>query len=377
MGILDETQFIERIQFFDGERLFADDLQGLEAFNREMRWLHNQSLHQPGIGKGFAVTGKKGDKQVRIGAGYAIDSTGREIVLTHDMILPVPPVASEPDGSPITYDLTVSYPDDASLKEAETRNGVCAQPGVIRLREEPVFCWARLGAATGQPVDVGIKNDILSGARIIIAQVEVLNCQLNKDVSVAQRLSARPPVQPYIRCGLDDTKWKTWTISDVFLQNQVIPLAAEGTATLAGATASATAASFSAEVFPAFISPIGLTATVDTSSAGFLTTPAYTARIDGPRIKQVNTGGSGASNVLNIAVDGLIQITDPGAAQFTIFVLLVVDLLLPARATGSLTPLALLGGFPVTLNPQQFQSALDTILALFSDWKVEWMGVEG
>src|SRR6516225_10068640 len=118
MGILDETAFIERIQFFNGERLVADDLQGLEAFNREMRWLHNQSLHQAGIGKGFAVTGKKGDKEVQIGAGYAIDSSGREIVLTHDMTLPVPPVASQPDGSPIVYDLTVSYPDDASLVEA-------------------------------------------------------------------------------------------------------------------------------------------------------------------------------------------------------------------------------------------------------------------
>ena len=62
MGILEETRFIERLQFFDGQRLFASDLQGLEAFNREMRWLHNRSLHQPGIGSGFAVYGKKGDR---------------------------------------------------------------------------------------------------------------------------------------------------------------------------------------------------------------------------------------------------------------------------------------------------------------------------
>mgnify|MGYP001036441712 CR=1 FL=1 len=46
------TQFLERIQFFNGQRLFASDLQALEAFNREMRWLHNQSLHQPGVGSG-------------------------------------------------------------------------------------------------------------------------------------------------------------------------------------------------------------------------------------------------------------------------------------------------------------------------------------
>src|SRR3954454_12726023 len=98
MGILDETAAIERLRFFDGQRLFASDLQGIEAFNREMRWLHNRSLHQPGIGKGFAVTGRRGDREVRIGAGYALDDQGREIVLTIGRTEPVPPVDSEPGG---------------------------------------------------------------------------------------------------------------------------------------------------------------------------------------------------------------------------------------------------------------------------------------
>ena len=44
MSILDQTRFIERQQFFNGQRLFKDDLQTLEAFNREMRWLHNPSV---------------------------------------------------------------------------------------------------------------------------------------------------------------------------------------------------------------------------------------------------------------------------------------------------------------------------------------------
>ena len=63
MSIIGSTQFLERIQFFNGERLFASDLQALEAFNREMRWLHNQSLHQAGVGSGFQVTGNIGDRQ--------------------------------------------------------------------------------------------------------------------------------------------------------------------------------------------------------------------------------------------------------------------------------------------------------------------------
>ena len=86
MAIIGETQFLERIQFFNGERLFATDLQTLEAFNREMRWLHNQSLHQPGVGSGYAVAGNVGDRQVTVSPGYALDSLGREIILHGDSV---------------------------------------------------------------------------------------------------------------------------------------------------------------------------------------------------------------------------------------------------------------------------------------------------
>ena len=78
MPIIGGTRFLERSRFFDGQRLFASDLQAVEAFGREMRWLHNQSLHQPGIGSGFAVSGSKGDREVVIQPGYAIDAEGRD-----------------------------------------------------------------------------------------------------------------------------------------------------------------------------------------------------------------------------------------------------------------------------------------------------------
>ncbi len=120
MGILDETSFVERTQFFNGQRLFASDLQYLEAFNRQMRWMHNKSLHQPGIGNGFNVIGEKGDREVKIMPGYAIDALGREIVLTNPHTEPVPPVSGDDEGNAVFYDLTVSYPDDVDLEEAET-----------------------------------------------------------------------------------------------------------------------------------------------------------------------------------------------------------------------------------------------------------------
>src|ERR1044072_4557868 len=84
MDCLKQTSTIERLQFFNGQLLLAEDLQGIGAFNREMRWLHNISLHQIGIGNGFAVTGKRGEREVRIGPGYAIDGLGRGIVSVTD-----------------------------------------------------------------------------------------------------------------------------------------------------------------------------------------------------------------------------------------------------------------------------------------------------
>jgi hypothetical protein len=203
MNVLGQTRFIERLQFFNGQRLFATDLQGLEAFNREMRWLHNRSLHQPGIGAGFAVYGKKGDRQVTIGPGYAIDAEGREIILTEDEIEPVPPVSTDADGRPVHYYLTVSYPTDDALERAETRAGICVPPGAVRLRERPVICWIRLKFDPENErytVPPPYAREILDGVRIVLGEATVEDCQLHDPFCLTQRRSARPSKLPRFTC---------------------------------------------------------------------------------------------------------------------------------------------------------------------------------
>jgi hypothetical protein len=202
MGILDETRFVERLRFFDGQRLLASDLQGIEAFHSEMRWLHNRSFHQPGIGNGYAVTGERDAREIRIGPGYALDALGREIVLTHEQVEPIPPVAGEVDGQSVFYDLVVSYDEDPEA--SETRQGICADRGVIRLREEPVLCFVRLVRdANGnlKPADDKLGKEIQDGLRIILARLEVIDCRLRDTISLAQRRSARPARLPFIACG--------------------------------------------------------------------------------------------------------------------------------------------------------------------------------
>lgn len=253
MAFIDETRYLERLQFFNGQRLFASDLQGIETFNREMRWLHNKSLHQPGIGSGFAVYGKKGDRKVTINPGYAIDVLGREIILTQNQEEPIPPVSADDDGRSVFYVLTVSYPDDSELEETETREGICLPRGVVRLQEAPAFCWVRLQRDEQGNLGANnhkIKEDIKNGLKILLARIDVLNCQLKQDPSIAQRRNARPAKQPYIACG------------------QVLPIWGF------------TWPSDNEREFPF----LKLTATIDTTKAGFLTPPCYSARIEGPRV---------------------------------------------------------------------------------------------
>jgi hypothetical protein len=256
MAILGDIRFLERIQFFNGQRLLANDLQSLESFEREMRWLHNLSLHQPGIGSGFAVTGKKGDQEITIGAGYAIDAFGREMILTLPDTEQIPPVADNGAGQPALYDLLVSYPPDANLTPSETRDGVCAQRGTVRVHEEPVFCWARMSDDSKQPADTRLKDLVQQQLMIVLAQVAIQNCQLKDDVNVAIRRNARPPKQPRIACG---------TVSVTSKDLHSASLAID-----AGSGSAATSTPVTSR-----------RVTVKTSSGGFSSTPSYFARIRG------------------------------------------------------------------------------------------------
>ena len=325
MSIIGSTQFLERIQFFNGERLFANDLQALETFNREMRWLHNQSLHQAGVGSGFQVTGNIGDRQVSISPGYAIDSCGREIILTETKVLPVPPVADNGFGGSQFYDLTVSYPDDSELKPSETRDGICLPAGVIRLREEPVFCWVLLSVDPNnhQPVDQRLKDRIQNGLFLVLAQVEIFNCQLKQPVSIVPRRNARPPKQPHIACGVEQNPG--WTVKDIG----------------------------SPPIKSAVVVPFGTvmyTGSVNTSSGGFQSTPSYTTRLVGPR-----------------------TFTDSEDEQFVIDALMNIRADSTFKSTGfTIEIFPVVAGLGTTSVPSDAE-----ITTAVNKWTVGWMGVEG
>lgn len=328
MSIIGSTQYLERIQFFNGERLFAADLQSLEAFNREMRWLHNQSLHQAGVGSGFQVTGNVGDRQVTISPGYALDSCGREIVLTENQVLAIPPIADNGAGGPAFYDLTVSYPDDSQLTAVETRQGICVPAGVISLREAPAFCWVRLSddASNHQPVDQRLKDRINKALYLVLAQVQIFNCQLKQPVSTTPRRNARPPVPPRVACGRErNPNWQAGSLGFGTTSNDAVLVAPLGTYYFTG--------------------------TADTSAGGFQSTPNYTARLVGPR---------------------QFTFTPPGATSQPF----IMDALISIPADSTLTPTGFsIQIFPVVAAPNGTPAASDIANAV-NQWTVGWMGVE-
>jgi hypothetical protein len=310
------TRFLQRQQFFDGQRLFAPDLQSLEEFNREMRWLHNQSLHQPGIGSGYGVVGPAGATEVTIAPGYAIDARGREIILVEPTVVPVPPVANDGFGLPVFYDLAVSYPEDRDLDESETREGVCLPRGVVRLEERPIFCWIRLGPPPDrQPLDDALKADLQTGLRIRLARAEVFNCVLKGPLSTTQRRNARPPAQPYVTCGH---------------------------ASLADAVVESTAATGNLRIF-------AIQVTVDTTGAGFRTRPCYFANMTGPRL--VSDGG------VTYFIDGFTSVRIPETHPLTRVIVEFV---------GAIVEVA--GGLPSAKVVEQ---------TVRTEWQVDWIGVEG
>jgi hypothetical protein len=327
MSLAVSSKPIERIQFFNGQRLFASDLQDLEAFNRLMRWLHNQTLHQAGVASGYAVTGNKGDSQITVQPGYAIDSQGREIVLTKSTVIQVPPVANDGQGNAVYYDLVVSYPADSALTETETRDGVCVSRSAVRLREAPTFCWAELvptSDPTGTPAALtadrkaklaALNLDIESGNRIRLARAEVLNCQLNQPLSIAERRNARPATQPFISAGNTASLTNTWTSS---------------------------------------VSPLGITIklTVDTSAAQFRSVPRYFANVVGDRSVQVTIGGVTST----LLIDGFVRVDSPAVTGFS-FSLLIPAILIDRN-----------------LDLNKVSAALPAAL---KSWYVVWMGVEG
>jgi hypothetical protein len=263
---------LERPSFFDGQRLMARDLGAAQGYNRELRWLHNRSLHSWGIAFGFAVAGSRGAQSVKVDTGYAIDCMGRDLISDASIEMPIPAVANASDGGPATYYLTVSYAEDAQLAPI-TRAGACKTSGAVRRPEMPLIRWQ-------DPNDTDPASRYRFGLDVVLASVHILNCRLVEEASMRERRDAMPLQQPYVAAGrtpVGDTAWRLWPNDNAAL---------------------------------------GVATTVITSGAGFQITPRYQAQLVGERMFQAAAGGEA------FLVDGYAQVAQTTASSFDIRIIL-------------------------------------------------------
>lgn len=258
---------LERVAFFEGQRLAAADLEAAQAHDRELRELHSRALHDWGVASGLGVSGKKGDREVRVASGHALNRWGRELIVTAPLTVPVPQVAGA-GGADALYALWLA---PAEGEPTEMRAGVCAPPGAVRISDAPAVVWRGL--------------DDRRADEVALARVRIRNCRLSQDPSPEGRRDAIAGPRPRIASGetpSSRTRWRFWP----------------------DATDAASAA--------------GVATFVDTATGGFGVTPHYQARVAGERT--VERSGT------QFMADGHPEVHAASAAGFTLRMVMPRDL---------------------------------------------------
>jgi len=269
MDSYDGIPRLGRPAFFNGQRLTAADLAAVHDYDRQLRWLHNRSLHQWGVVDGFETRVSDDRRSVTVQPGYALDCHGRDLVMSQAVTLPIPAVA----GSRRYY-LTIAYAEDEQLA-AETRTGIGAGVGAVRRIEDVKVRWQ-------DPSDTVQETGYLRGEDLVLATIDVQNCRLIGDISPVNRQSATPSQQPYIAFGQTTPGETIW------------------------------------ELFPNSENPVGVMTKVVTTNAGFRKTPTYFAYVVGVRLFELSS--SPENDV--IVIDGQVHLAELKASQFELRIVL-------------------------------------------------------
>jgi hypothetical protein len=218
---------LERMTWRDGQLLAARDLRDDQSYNDRLRELHIRYLHKTwGVVEGLNVVAPSAS-EVAVTPGYALDVDGRELLLPRVARLAAPGIAAS-----TTMYLVISANTGASgCKAPIDLSGLC--PGV----KNPVRL--DVGAISWKTV-----NEVRPGRDVLLARVLIAGGVLASAIDTSVRHRARSLAQP-----------RMW--SD---------------ATQSGSTGWA---DFMTAPYK------NISATVDTSNAGFVITPAYFPRVAG------------------------------------------------------------------------------------------------
>lgn len=230
---------IERLRYWQGQRLRSRDFRDQIGIEAQLRWWHNRALHNAfGVRYGYDVEQVVSNGRlvaVKIGCGIAYDCFGRELILQGDRSVELPhrPEASE------TIVLVVRYKNTKAFVPKRDRLNSCL-PGSVSV-EEPDLCWLP-GGATRAEEGVPVARVSYEGE----GQTPELDGLFTAPPS---RAMARPRVSSGETVP-GDTQWELWDeIVKTLGRIQSVH--------------------------------VGMQVEVDTSAAGFTETPRYFAWLSG------------------------------------------------------------------------------------------------
>lgn len=230
---------IERIRYWQGQRLRSRDFRDQIRIEAQLRWWHNRALHNTfGVRYGYGVEQVVSNGRlvaVKIGCGVAYDCYGRELVLQNDRTIELPHM---PEASK-TIVLVVRYKNTKACVPKRDRLSSCL-PGSVSL-EEPEFSWL-----------VGSTSAVEEGVPVarVSYEAEGQTPELDGLFTVPpSRAMARPRVSSGETVP-GDTQWELWDeIVKSLGRIQTVH--------------------------------VGMQVEVDTSAAGFTDTPRYFAWLSG------------------------------------------------------------------------------------------------
>ncbi|MEG4166550.1 MULTISPECIES: hypothetical protein [unclassified Microcoleus] len=163
-----EKAIDQRPNYFAGQYLLEDDFQLEQKYHIDRQRRHNRLLHVSGIAEGLKVSLGE-DKKVKVSAGTAIDSQGRQIILPDDQSVDL--LIKKNNNQDGDYNLSIKYSEVPTHKQEsegsqETTNR--------RVQETPAF---ELSSST--------TPDVIPLAKLTIKGGKVEN-EENIDQSVRQ-----------------------------------------------------------------------------------------------------------------------------------------------------------------------------------------------
>ena len=222
-----EQRKLERVRYWQGQKLRSRDFNNIHAVEEQRRWWHNRALHNAyGIEEGFEASLSTDNTGVVIQAGLAYDNAGRELILETEQTVTIPytPGMDQDIVLCIRYRQEIQAPGENDLAT------VCCTSTGPQFVE---FVWRpkqHCGSTDGVPL-----------AEIVKGQLQPLST----------RPSARPLSRPLLASGSTvpgNTAWELWS-TETGRQGVLV---------------------------------FGVQTTIDTSAAGFTDDPCYFAWLQGP-----------------------------------------------------------------------------------------------